>query len=184
MATAGYDPVLFENLELIRTVKAAGGCERIVPDLFVARRPPTFRHFLKQRTRQAYDDFAQPRRLAAELALLPVIACAARLPVGRRRAALLALAAAPVLIAETGRRRHSGTAVFSFQATLFAPLWILERAACIWVALGFRLAGGVPYAGTRLKTAAHSEAELRRRHHGKLGIHHHLKTDHAPKEQP
>jgi len=184
VATGGYEPVLFENLELIRTVKAAGGCERIVPDLFVARRPPKFRHFLKQRTRQAYDDFAQPRRLAVELALLPVIACAARLPAGRRRTALVALAAAPVLIAETGRRRHSGTAVFPFPATLFAPLWILERAACIWVALGFRLAGGVPYAGTRLKTAAHSEAELRRRHHGELGIHHHLKTDHAPKEQP
>jgi hypothetical protein len=40
LATGGYDPVLFENLELIRTVKAAGGRERIVPDLFVARRPP------------------------------------------------------------------------------------------------------------------------------------------------
>ncbi|CCQ44147.1 putative uncharacterized protein [Pseudarthrobacter siccitolerans] len=184
MATGGYDPVLFENLELIRTVKAAGGCEKIVPDLFVARRPPKFRHFLKQRTRQAYDDFTQPRRLAAELALFPVIACAARLPAGRRRTALLALAAAPVLIAETGRRRHSGTAVFPFPATLFAPLWILERAACIWLALGFRLAGGVPYAGTRLKIAAHSEAELRRRHHGKLGTHHYLKPDHAPKEQP
>lgn len=185
MATGGYDPVLFENLELIRTVKAAGGRERIVPDLLVARRPPTFRHFLKQRMRQAYDDFAQPRRLAVELALLPAIACAVRLPAGRRRAALLALAAAPVLIAETGRRRHSGTAVFPFQATLFAPLWILERAACIWLALGFRLTGGVPYAGARLKTAAHSEAELRRRHHGKLGTHQqHSRNANPPKEQP
>ncbi|MDQ0921595.1 hypothetical protein QF038_000103 [Pseudarthrobacter sp. W1I19] len=185
LATGGYDPVLFENLELIRTVKAAGGRERIVPDLMVPRRPPKFRHFLKQRTRQAYDDFAQPRRLAVELSLLPVIACAARLPAGRRRAALLALAAAPVLIAETGRRRHSGRAVFPFPATLFAPLWVLERAACIWIALGFRLAGGVPYAGARLKTAAHSEAELRRRHRGKLGSHYHyLKPANVPKEQP
>jgi hypothetical protein len=50
----------------------------------------------------------------------------------------------------------------------FAPLWTLERAACIWIALAFRLAGGVPYAGTRLKSAAHSEAELRRRHQGKF----------------
>ncbi|VXC29670.1 conserved hypothetical protein [Arthrobacter sp. 9AX] len=185
MATGGYDPVLFENLELIRTVQAAGGREKIVPDLLVARTPPKFRHFLKQRTRQAYDDFAQPRRLCVELALLPVTVCAARLPAGRRGAALLALAAAPVLIAETGRRRHSGTEVFPFRATLYAPLWILERAVCIWLALGFRLTGGVPYAGTRLKTAAHSEAGLRRRHQGKLGKHQQqLKTDHAPKEQP
>ncbi|TQJ68371.1 glycosyl transferase family 2 [Arthrobacter sp. SLBN-100] len=168
LATGGYDPVLFENLELIRTVTAAGGREKIVPDLFVARRPPKSRHFLKQRTRQAYDDFAQPRRLAAELALLPVIACAARLPAGRRPAVFLALGAAPVLVAEMGRRRHSGTAVFPFRAVWFAPLWTLERAACIWIALAFRLGGGVPYAGTRLKIAAHSAAELRRRHQGKL----------------
>jgi hypothetical protein len=184
IATGGYDPVLFENLELIRTLKAAGGREEIVPGLFVARRPPKLQHFFKQRTRQAYDDFAEPRRLAAELGLLPMIACACCLPASRRRAALLALAAVPVLLAWIGRQRHSGAGVFPFRAVWYAPLWSLERAVCVWIALAFRLGGGVPYAGTRLKTAAHSEAELRRRHHGKLGIHHHLKTDHALKEQP
>lgn len=168
LATDGYDGVLFENLELIRTIKAAGGRETIIPDLFVARRPPKVRHFLKQRVRQAYDDFAQPRRLAAELALLPVIVATACLPARHRGTALLGLAAAPAVAAEIGRRRHRGTAVFPFRAVWFAPLWTLERAVCIWFALGFRLAGGVPYAGTRLKTAAHPEAELRRRHHGKL----------------
>jgi len=45
LATGGYAGVLLENLELIRTIKAAGGRERILPDLFVARRPPTARHF-------------------------------------------------------------------------------------------------------------------------------------------
>ncbi|WP_458780116.1 glycosyltransferase family 2 protein [Arthrobacter sp. D3-16] len=170
LATGGYDPVLFENLELIRTVKAAGGQEKILPDLFVARRPPQPRHFLKQRTRQAYDDFAQPRRLAAELSLLPVIATAACLPRKFRGRALLGLAAAPVIIAGIGRRRTNGPTVFPFRAVWCAPLWVLERAVCIWIALGFRLAGGVPYAGTRLRTAAHSEAELQRRHSGKLAI--------------
>jgi hypothetical protein len=184
LATDGYDPVLFENLELIRTVRAAGGRESVVPDVFVGRRPPKARHFLKQRPRQAYDDFAQPLRLAAELALLPVVACAACLPTGRRRPALLALAVAPVLVAEIGRRRRSGTAVFPFRAVWFAPLWTLERAACIWIALAFRLGGGVPYAGTRLKTAAHSEAELRRRHEGKLRTHQQqLETPNPHKEQ-
>ena len=168
LATGGYDPVLFENLELIRTVKAAGGQEKILPDLFVARRPPGPRHFLKQRTRQAYDDFAQPRRLAGELSLLPAIAAAACLPRGRRGRALLGLAAAPVIIAGVGRRRNNGAAVFPVRTVWCAPLWVVERAVCIWVALAFRLAGGVPYAGTRLGTAAHSEAELQRRHSGKL----------------
>ncbi|WP_171027241.1 glycosyltransferase family 2 protein [Pseudarthrobacter sp. NamB4] len=168
LATGGYDPVLFENLELIRTIKAAGGRERILPDLFVARRPPKARHFLKQRVRQAYDNFAQPRRLAVELALLPLLVGAACLPARHRRNALLGLAAAPAVAAEVGRRRHNGTAVFPLGAVPFAPLWALERAVCMWIALGYRLAGGVPYAGTRLKTAAHPQAELRRRHHGKL----------------
>jgi Glycosyltransferase like family 2 len=168
LATGGYDPVLFENLELIRTVKAAGGREKILPDLFVARRPPEPRHFLRQRTRQAYDDFAQPRRLAAELSLLPAIAAAACLPRKYRGRALLGMAAAPVIIAEIGRRRHGGATVFPFRAVWCAPLWVLERAFCVWIALAFRLGGGVPYAGSRLKTAANPEAELHRRHSGKL----------------
>jgi Glycosyl transferase family 21 len=168
LATDGYAPVLFENLELIRTITAAGGREKVIPDLFVARRPPTARHFLKQRIRQAYDDFAQPRRLAAELALLPAVVAAAYLPAPHRWTVFLGLASAAVVAAETGRRRHNGTPAFPLRAVWFAPLWALERAVCIWIALVYRLAGGVPYAGTRLKTAAHSENELRRRHHGKI----------------
>jgi hypothetical protein len=168
VATGGYAGVLFENLELIRTIRAAGGTERILPGLFVARRPPTARHFLRQRIRQAYDDFAQPRRLAAELALLPAVIGAALLPARARRTALLGLAGTAIACAEIGRRRHNGTAVFPAPAAWFAPLWALERAVCVWLAAAFRVAGGIPYAGSRIRTAAHSEAELRRRHAGKL----------------
>ncbi len=168
LATGGYAGVLFENLELIRTIKAAGGSERILPDLFVARRPPTARHFLRQRVRQAYDDFAQPRRLAAELALLPAAAAALILPGKVRGTALCGLAAAAIATAEIGRRRHNGTAVFPASAPWFAPLWALERASCVWLALAYRWTGGCPYAGGRIRTAAHSEAKLRRRHASKL----------------
>lgn len=167
LATGGYAPVLFENLELIRTISAAGGREKVIPDLFVARRPPTARHFLKQRVRQAYDDFAQPGRLAVELVLLPAIVAAGWLP-ARSGTVLFGLAFAPVIAAVIGRQRHNGTAVFPFRTVLYAPLWALERAVCVWIALGYWLTGGVPYAGTKLKTAAHSENELRRRHHGKI----------------
>ena len=168
LATGGYEGVLFENLELIRTIRAAGGKERVLPDLFVARRPPTVRHFLHQRVRQAYDSFAQPRRMAAELTLLPAAAAALFLPGTTGRTALGGLAAAAVAAAEIGRRRHNGTAAFPAAAAWFAPLWALERASCAWVALGYRWRGGIPYAGSRIRTAAHSEAELRRRHGGKL----------------
>lgn len=156
----GYDAhVLFENLELVRTVRAGGGRERVALDLLVERRPPTVPRFLVQRVRQAYDSQAQPARLAAELALLPLTATA----VARHRPALLGVgAAAVVAVAEAGRRRAGGADRFPATAALWAPLWCLERGACAWAALALRAAGGVPYAGTRLRRAAHRETDLRR----------------------
>jgi hypothetical protein len=167
-ATGGYAAVLFENLELIRTVTAAGGRELRVPALFVARTPPTVRHFIRQRIRHAYDDFAQPGRLAAELALLPLLAGLMRLSVRRRIPALVAVAVAAGAVAETGRRRDNGREVFPFRTVLFAAPWVIERAICVWIALALRIGGGVPYAGTRLRTAAHSAAALQLRHQGKI----------------
>lgn len=168
VATGGYEGVLFENLELIRTVVAAGGREKRLPDLFVARGPPTFRHFLKQRVRHAYDDFAQPARLSAELTLLPLLVGALFRPLRWRITALVAAAGSAAACAEVGRRRHHGQKVFPARAILYAPLWASERTACVWIALALRLTGGVPYAGNRLKTAAHSTSELRLRHQDKI----------------
>lgn len=159
-ASGGYDgDVLFENLELIRTVRAAGGTELRVQDLFVARKPCSARHFWTQRVRQAYDDFAQPVRLATELLLLPVLAAGSL----RRRGFPLAVAGLAVGLAEIGRRRSRGREVFAPSSALWAPAWVLERSVAVWAALALRFAGGVPYAGRRLRTAAHSERFLRRR---------------------
>ncbi|WP_345714189.1 glycosyltransferase, partial [Kineococcus glutinatus] len=95
----GYDgDVLFENLQMLRTVRAAGGREVRAPDLFVARRPPTARHFLGQRVRQAYDDLAQPARLLAEAAGLPAVALLAV----RAPRALPGPVGAVALLAEVG----------------------------------------------------------------------------------
>lgn len=168
LAAGGYEPVLFENLELIRTITAAGGRESRHPELLVARRPPTARHFLRQRVRQAYDDFAQPARLIAELALLPLLAATMKLPARPRVAVLVGLAGTAVAFAETGRRRDGGAAAFPAMASLYAPLWVMERAVCIWLALYLRSRGGVRYSGARIRVAAHSPAELRRRHHRKI----------------
>lgn len=162
VAMGGYDPdVLFENLELIRTVRAYGGTEAAPPGLYVRRLPPTTRHFLGQRVRQAYDDLAQPLRLALFLALLPGLAATA---VARRRGPVLAGAALTVALAEVGRRRAGGTAVFPPATALAAPLWVLERGTCVWLAVARRLLlGGVRYAGTRVALAAHSPRALRTR---------------------
>lgn len=164
LRAGGYDgDVLFENLELIRTVEAAGGRTRTADDVYVPRRPPTARHFAGQRVRQAYDDFAQPVRLAAELAVLPAIvaAVAGRRP-GRLRV-LLAGVAAVVALAEVGRRRAGGARVFPRTAALWAPLWLAERVVCVWLAVGARLRGGVRYSDGRLRRAAHSVRWLRAR---------------------
>ncbi len=144
----GYDgDVLFENLELIRTVRAAGGREVHAPDVYVRRLPPETRRFWEQRVRQAYDEFAQPMRMAAFLTILP----AALLLPPRAKAAA---AVASIALAEIGRRRGRGARVFPADAVLLTPVWLLERGTCAWLAVGQRvLFGGVSYAGRRLAKA-------------------------------
>jgi hypothetical protein len=168
LRAAGYDGnVLFENLELIRTVRAAGGRERLMLDLYVRRLPPSTGHFVRQRVRQAYDSFAQPGRMVLELALLPISVL-----LGRRRPARLAgLMAASVGLAELGRRRARGRTVFSPGSVWFTPAWLAERSVCSWIALASRLLlGGVRYSGGRICCAAHSDAQLRNRN--REAVHH------------
>ncbi|MGC4854532.1 glycosyltransferase [Micromonospora sp. DT4] len=155
LAMGGYDPdVLFENLELIRTVRAYGGIEAAPPWLYVRRLPPDAAHFRGQRVRQAYDDLAQPARLLTALAVLPALTAA----VASRRPRLLlgTTAIVVVALAEAGRRRAAGAAVFPPSTSLAAPLWLLERGICSWLALSQRLLlGGVRYGDTRIRRAAH-----------------------------
>lgn len=159
LATGGYDgDVLFENLELLRTVRAAGGREAVALDVLVARRPPTARHFLGQRVRQAYDSLGQPPRLLAELALAPALVWASR--TWRRRLGVLT---AVLALAERGRRRAGGRERFPLRCTLGAPVWVVERAVCVWVALWMRARGGVPYAGRRVLRATSPGRERRAR---------------------
>jgi Glycosyl transferase family 2 len=161
LAMGMYDgDVLFENLELMRTVRADGGSVASPLDLYVARVPPSATHFWGQRTRQAYDDFALPLRMALWLSVLPLLALAAM----RRRPALaLAPAAVSVAAAEAGRRRAGGGAVFPATSSLLAPVWVLERGICAWLAVLQRLRfGGVRYGDSVIPVAAHSERQLRR----------------------
>jgi len=161
--TGGYDGnAMFENLELVRTVVAAGGREIAPLDLYVARRPSTARHFLSQRIRQAYDELARPGRLAVQLAVLP----AAALLVSRKGWPALFFAAAGVAgIAEIGRRRAGGAKYFPAAASLCAPAWVAERAVCSWLAVGSRiLFGGVRYHGRVLGHAATPLRVLRALH--------------------
>jgi hypothetical protein len=166
LAAAAYDgDVLFENLELMRTIGAAGGTVRTPLDLYVARRPPSTAHFRSQRIRQAYDDFAIPARIGFFLAVLPLALAALaarRRPAARRSLGFAALA--PVLAAEAGRRRAAGASRFPGSSSLLAPAWVVERSLCAWLAVAARLRGGVRYGEVRLRRSATPSRVLRRRY--------------------
>jgi len=151
-ATGGYDgDVLFENLELVRTVIAAGGTAACPLDLYVRRLPPSAARFWSQRVRQAYDELARPQRLAVWMSVLPTLAV---LIAGSRWRLVAGAAAGAIALAETGRRRAGGAAVFPASASLSAPLWLVERAISSWLAIGaYLLWGGVPY-GSRIVSRA------------------------------
>ena len=159
--TGGYDgDCLFENFELVRTVKTAGGREAVAIDLFVRRRPSSARHFWSQRVRQAYDEFARPRRLLFQLTWLPLQI----LSLAKRPLWLVAGYTGLVVLAEAGRWRKDGRQVFPFAASLAAPLWVIERSTCSWLAVASRLVkGGVSYRGAVMARAASSTAELEAR---------------------
>ena len=170
--TGGYDgDVLFENLELERTIKSGGGKVLVPLDCYVRRLPPTALHFRSQRVRQAYDEFARPTRLIGALAIAPSLIALAR----RGSIIPLAVAAAGVVAAaEVGRRRKGGTRVFSPAASLLAPAWVLERAVCSWLALGQKVhRGGVVYGDMVIARAANSPRELRRRESVRRGASRH-----------
>jgi hypothetical protein len=149
LAMGGWSAeVLFENLQLVRTAQAHGLRVVNAPHLVVLRTPPTGEHFWSQRVRQAYDDFAQPARLVAELALLPVLVAIA----ARRPQLLLVPMAAAVGLGEVGRRRFRVVPAPRTSA-LWCPVWLLERSVCVWIALGSWSRGGVRYHGRRVRDA-------------------------------
>ena len=160
--TGGYDgDVLFENLELMRTIAAAGGLVTVPLDLYVRRLPPETTHFVGQRVRQAYDEFALPARLALWLLLVPALGIAIATRSARATSAGVGLS---ILIAELGRRRAGGARYFPAHTSLFTPAWLLERGVCSWIAVVQRLSrGGVVYADGVVERAATPAKELRRR---------------------
>lgn len=156
--SGGYaGDVLFENLELVRTVQALGGREVVALDLVVPRVPPSSRHFVSQRVRQAYDELARPARLAVSLSIAPLVAL-----FGRR--ALVPIVGFALVGAELGRRREGGRAHYPAAAVFAAPFWVAERAVTSWLAVASRiLCGGVRYGDARLVRAATSRRVLRER---------------------
>ena len=165
MEAGGYaGDVMFENYELAKTVEAVGGRHLTASDIFILRVPPDTDHFISQRVRQAYDELARPYRLVPFLSVLPTITYLVlrRRWTWLRRYATLGVVTV-VGAAEVGRRRDGAVAYFPLRCTLAAPLWTLERALCVWLALLAYVRGGVPYRGKRIRHAALPRRERARR---------------------
>jgi hypothetical protein len=155
-SAGGYSgDVMFENYELVKTIRQAGGRHELASDIFVRRLPPTSAHFVSQRVRQAYDEFARPLRLAPFLLIGPLVLLAIlRQRWSRLFGTTLLVSFGIVGVAESGRRRFGAVDYFPLRCSLMAPLWVAERAVCAWAAMIARARGGIPYGGSRIQMAA------------------------------
>jgi Glycosyl transferase family 21 len=149
-----YDgDVLFDNEEIIRHFAACGADVRYANDLFIGKQAPTFRKWLEQRTRQAYEDFGLRFKTGLFFALAPLL-CLIGFSWGARAVAfaLGGIAVASIALAILGRARGIAAKYFPLRVCFFAPLWVLERTASTYCALYFYLTrGGYPF-GNRLLT--------------------------------
>lgn len=154
----GYNTaVLFENYELVRTIRARGGRERVAPNIFIRRLPPTSEHYWSQRIRQAYDEFARPARLVLALAIAPVCAW---FTIRHRFDVTIWIGLAAMALAGAGWLRDGAYKFITPLAVFAAPVWLAERSVCAWLALYERARyGGVRYAGSILRAAASTRAE-------------------------
>jgi hypothetical protein len=143
-----YDgDVLFDNEEIIRHFARAGTTISYAANLFVRKRPPTFRKWIEQRPRQAYEDFGLRAKTALFLSL-PLLGASIGLLFGWKAffgyLVFVSLAAGAVAIA--GRFRGAAPEFFPVSVCWFAPLWILERTLSTYWALYWYFArGGYPF---------------------------------------
>src|SRR5262249_18248648 len=104
------------------------------PDVFVRRLPPSGDAWLRERARQAGEDFHFPIRTALFLALIP-LAILLGAAGGVRLAGGYASAVAFAAVALAVRGRVGAAPFFPLRACLCAPLWVLERSLSVYWAL-------------------------------------------------
>lgn len=142
-----YDgDVLFDNEEIVRHFHAQGAHIADARDFFILKHPPTWRKWLEQRPRQAYEDFVM-RTKTAFFAALPLVLALVCFVSGWKGALALAatVACGAMLVAARGL---SDGAVSFFPAwiCLYAPLWVAERVLSTYWAFYWRVThGGYPF---------------------------------------
>ncbi|HEX8560790.1 MAG TPA: glycosyltransferase family 2 protein [Pyrinomonadaceae bacterium] len=148
MARVGhYDgDVLFDNEEIVRHFRARGARIAYARDFFLLKRPPSFRKWVEQRPRQAYEDFVM-RAKTFFFAALPFALAGAWLASGWRGALASAacVAAGSALLAARGLG-DGARRFFPAWVCAYAPLWVAERTLSTYWAFYWRVArGGYPF---------------------------------------
>jgi hypothetical protein len=140
----------------VRRLAAQGAEVHSAFELFVRRLPPMLAEWIRQRPRQADDDFTLSLKTAFFFALLPMLLVLALLG-GPRLAGGYAGAVAFASVALALRGRAGAARFFPLRACFYAPLWMLERGVSVYWALLRKLRGErAPSAGA-VKPAAPSE---------------------------
>jgi hypothetical protein len=143
-----YDgDVLFDNEELIRHFAREGARISYAANLFVQKCPPTFRKWIEQRPRQAYEDFGLRVKTALFLSL-PIFAAVIAATGGLKAVVtyFVTLFIAAAALAIVGRLRGDAARYFPWSVCWFAPFWIVERTISTWWAIYWFFArGGYPF---------------------------------------
>jgi len=139
-AVRGLHDGLDDRDDAVRRLQAQGAVVSAAPELFVRCEPPRMATWLRERARQADDDFALPLKTAFFFALLPVAALLIAFG-GTSLAGSYAAALVVGSLALALRGRAGASQVFPFRACLFAPLWLLERSVSVYWALLRKLSG-------------------------------------------
>jgi hypothetical protein len=142
-----YDgDVLFDNEEIVRHFRARGASICYARDLFVLKRPPSFRKWIEQRPRQAYEDFVMRAKTFFFAALPPALALAWLVGGWRWALAFAASVACGASLLAARGLGDGASRFFPPRLCLYAPLWIAERAASTYWAFYWRVArGGYPF---------------------------------------
>jgi cellulose synthase/poly-beta-1,6-N-acetylglucosamine synthase-like glycosyltransferase len=142
-----YDgDVLFDNEEIVRHFRLHGARIAYARDFFVLKRPPTFRKWVEQRPRQAYEDFVMRAKTLFFILLPPVLSITGLLSGWRWAFALAALVACGATFLASRGLSDGAARCFPRWVCLYAPLWIAERSASTYWAIYWLVRyGGYPF---------------------------------------
>jgi hypothetical protein len=142
-----YDgDVLFDNEEIVRHFRLKKAKICYARDFFVLKRPATFRKWIEQRPRQAYEDFIMRAKTAFFLSL-PIVFVLFWLFGGLMSALVFVffVGVGAVLTAALGLN-DGATKFFPVSTVFYAPLWFVERSFSTYWAFYWRFTlGGYPF---------------------------------------